>query len=122
MIPWHFFPLDLPFFSLVLISDKKKILKVFFCNQIYSKCFPTGNANEFCDHVFRTFDSDKNGFIDFYDLFSDEESEQHGVFSFEFTEEDIKRSEILKFIVRKIKDINNQEEVRKRNIPEERFL
>jgi len=32
---------------------------------IYSKCFPTGNANEFCDHVFRTFDSDKNGFIDF---------------------------------------------------------
>merc|ERR1712087_587019 len=32
---------------------------------IYSKCFPTGNANDFCDHVFRTFDSDKNGFIDF---------------------------------------------------------
>jgi len=32
---------------------------------IYSKCFPTGNANEFCDHVFRTFDTDKNGFIDF---------------------------------------------------------
>merc|ERR1711983_766565 len=33
--------------------------------KIYSKCFPTGNAAEFCDHVFRTFDSDKNGFIDF---------------------------------------------------------
>ena len=33
--------------------------------KIYSKCFPTGNATEFCDHVFRTFDSDKNGFIDF---------------------------------------------------------
>lgn len=32
---------------------------------IYSKCFPTGNANDFCDHVFRTFDTDKNGFIDF---------------------------------------------------------
>ncbi|QQP57274.1 Neuronal calcium sensor 2 [Caligus rogercresseyi] len=32
--------------------------------QIYSKCFPSGNANEFCDHVFRTFDMDKNGFID----------------------------------------------------------
>ena len=32
---------------------------------IYSKCFPTGNANEFCDHVFRTFDTDKNGYIDF---------------------------------------------------------
>ena len=33
--------------------------------KIYSKCFPSGNAREFCDHVFRTFDSDKNGFIDF---------------------------------------------------------
>jgi len=27
--------------------------------------FPNGNAEEFCDHVFRTFDMDKNGFIDF---------------------------------------------------------
>ena len=24
-----------------------------------------GNAEEFCSHVFRTFDSDNNGFIDF---------------------------------------------------------
>lgn len=27
--------------------------------------FPSGNAEEFCDHVFRTFDMDKNGYIDF---------------------------------------------------------
>merc|ERR1712115_397734 len=33
--------------------------------KIYSKCFPGGNAGQFCDHVFRTFDSDKNGFVDF---------------------------------------------------------
>merc|ERR1712217_427759 len=33
--------------------------------KIYSKCFPAGCVSEFCDHVFRTFDSDKNGFIDF---------------------------------------------------------
>ncbi len=43
--------------------DGKLTPKAFM--QIYSKCFPTGNANEFCDHVFRTFDTDKNGFIDF---------------------------------------------------------
>merc|ERR1711970_344962 len=33
--------------------------------KIYCKCFPDGNAKDFCDHVFRTFDSDKNGYIDF---------------------------------------------------------
>merc|ERR1719430_1650313 len=33
--------------------------------KIYSQCFPAGNAKEFCEHVFRTFDSDKNGFVDF---------------------------------------------------------
>ena len=33
--------------------------------KIYSKYFPSGNAEEFCEHVFRTFDSDKNGFVDF---------------------------------------------------------
>ena len=59
----------------------------------------------------------KNGFIDFYNLFSDEDSAQHGVFSFEFTEEDIKRSEILKFIVRKIRNINNYENTRNKPVP-----
>lgn len=59
----------------------------------------------------------KNGFIDFYDLFSDEDSAQHGIFSFEFTEEDIKRSEILKFIVRKIRNINNYENTRNKPVP-----
>merc|ERR1712193_271242 len=33
--------------------------------KIYSKCFPVGCVNDFCDHVFRTFDTDGNGFIDF---------------------------------------------------------
>lgn len=33
--------------------------------EMYKLFFPHGNAQEFCDHVFRTFDTDKNGFIDF---------------------------------------------------------
>merc|ERR1712215_420194 len=41
-----------------------KLTPATFC-EIYSKCFPTGNAKEFCKHVFRTFDIDKNGVIDF---------------------------------------------------------
>ncbi|KAK2579120.1 hypothetical protein KPH14_001291 [Odynerus spinipes] len=32
---------------------------------MYKTFFPSGHAEEFCDHVFRTFDMDKNGYIDF---------------------------------------------------------
>ncbi len=42
----------------------------------------------------------------FYDLFDSEESRNNGIFTFEFDEDDILRSEILKFIVKKIKEIN----------------
>jgi len=44
----------------------------------------------------------QNGFLDFYNLFSDEDSQKNGIYTFEFTEEDIKRSAILKFIIKKI--------------------
>ena len=33
--------------------------------KIYSKFFPSGNATLFCEHIFRSFDSDNNGSIDF---------------------------------------------------------
>ena len=32
---------------------------------MYTKIFPGGNAEKFSENVFRTFDTDKNGFIDF---------------------------------------------------------
>ena len=32
---------------------------------MYKMFFPSGNAEQFCDHTFRTFDADKNGTIDF---------------------------------------------------------
>lgn len=32
---------------------------------MYKTFFPNGNAQEFCEHVFRLFDADHNGYIDF---------------------------------------------------------
>lgn len=45
------------------------------------------------------------GFEKLYDLFSDEESKENGIYTFSFTEEDIVRSKIVKFIVNKLKNL-----------------
>jgi len=44
----------------------------------------------------------RTGFTEFFDVFSDKESEENGVYTFEFGEEDIKRSKILRFLIKKI--------------------
>lgn len=33
--------------------------------EVYSTFFPTGNPDKFCEHVFRSFDKDNSGKIDF---------------------------------------------------------
>ena len=44
----------------------------------------------------------KSGFADMYSLFNDDESKEKGIHTFHFGAEDIKRSEILKFVIEKI--------------------
>ena len=44
----------------------------------------------------------RSGFEDIFNTFDDKESEENGVFCFKFTHDDIMRSEMLKFIVKKL--------------------
>ena len=49
----------------------------------------------------------KSGFAPMFDLFNDEESVSKGIHSFKFGKEDILRSEILKFIIKKLDSKTN---------------
>jgi len=47
----------------------------------------------------------KSGFVKVMNAFDDEESRKNGIFIFRFTEEDVVRSGLVKFIIKKIRDI-----------------
>jgi phosphate starvation-inducible PhoH-like protein len=47
------------------------------------------------------------GFSRICDIFSDEESQKYGIFHFEFTKEDIVRSEFVKFVIEKLENEKN---------------
>ncbi len=57
-------------------------------------------------------DIHKSGFMDMFNIFDDSYSRRRGIECFRFTEEDIKRSAILKFIVTKIADHRNKSDLR----------
>ena len=48
----------------------------------------------------------KSGFVKLTSLFDDEESQKNGIFTFKFTEEDIVRSGLVKYIIKKIKKLS----------------
>ena len=52
--------------------------------------------------------SKQGGFEKLWNLFNDETSEQHGIFCFEFKEEDIMRSELCKYVVGKFKKLKDR--------------
>ena len=55
-----------------------------------------------CGDYMQSDISGKSGFKDMFDLFDDEQSKEKGIHCFAFGIEDIKRSEILKYIIKKI--------------------
>ena len=40
-------------------------LTKFHLHSLFKKLFPGGDSETFCNHIFRIFDSDGNGFLDF---------------------------------------------------------
>jgi phosphate starvation-inducible PhoH-like protein len=61
----------------------------------FSKCFVCGDPDQ-CD-----LRGNDGAFYDLLDLFNDEESRSQGIFTFEFGPEDILRSELCKFLVKR---------------------
>lgn len=57
----------------------------------------------------RQADIRDSGFTDIYNLFNDEESRQNGIFTFEFTKDDIVRSSFVKFIMGKLESLDNKD-------------
>ena len=43
---------------------------------MYRMLIPEGNTEKFCEHVFRTFDADNNGYIDFLEFLFDSHNVQ----------------------------------------------
>lgn len=70
----------------------------------YSKCFVLGDTQQ-SDLP----KSKQGGFYKIMDYFCDEEGEKHGIYKFKFTEEDIMRDELTKFIVKRYTYFKNIE-------------
>ena len=50
----------------------------------------------------------KSGFMKIMSAFDDDESKENGIYTFKFTEEDIVRSSLVKYIVKKLKNVKPQ--------------
>jgi phosphate starvation-inducible PhoH-like protein len=58
-----------------------------------------------CGDTMQSDIGNKSGFANIQNLFNDQASKEQGIHTFEFDENDIIRSELVKFIVRKIKSL-----------------
>jgi len=81
-------------------SSVKEILT--FLSRIgrYCKTFVCGDPEQ--------ADIKNSGFDIVYNLFNNQESRDQGIYCWEFTEEDVMRSDLCKFITKKFRELNNQ--------------
>jgi phosphate starvation-inducible PhoH-like protein len=77
---------------------KKELITMMTRTGEFSKVFMCGDPQQ----------SDigpRSGFRDIFNLFNDDDSKENGIYTFEFTDDDILRSALVKFIVKKIKSL-----------------
>jgi phosphate starvation-inducible PhoH-like protein len=77
---------------------KKELVTLMTRTGEFSKVFVCGDPQQ-------SDINGRSGFQSIFNLFNDDESKSHGIYTFEFTEDDILRSELVKFIVQKIKNL-----------------
>ena len=58
-----------------------------------------------CGDAMQSDIGNKTGFISIMNLFTDDASKERGIFSFQFTEDDIVRSKLVKFIIQRLKSL-----------------
>ena len=58
-----------------------------------------------CGDAMQSDIGNKTGFSPIMELFSDEQAKTKGIFSFQFTEDDIVRSQLVKFIIQRLKSL-----------------
>jgi phosphate starvation-inducible PhoH-like protein len=76
-----------------LMSRVGEFSKLFLCGDPEQSDLPVG----------------KSGYNKVFDLFNTDEAKEHGIFCFEFNENDIVRSELCKYITQQFKVLNYQE-------------
>jgi phosphate starvation-inducible PhoH-like protein len=77
---------------------KKELVTLMTRTGEFSKVFVCGDPQQ-------SDINGRSGFQSIFNLFNDDESKEHGIYTFEFTEDDILRSALVKFIVQKIKNL-----------------
>ena len=77
---------------------QKEIITLITRTGEFSKVFIIGDPEQ-------TDIGNKSGFTKIVNVFDDAESRENGIFTFKFTEEDIVRSGLVKYIIKKIKNL-----------------
>lgn len=77
---------------------KKELITLMTRTGEFSKVFLLGDPNQ-------SDINGRSGFQSIFNLFSDDQSKENGIYTFEFTEDDILRSALVKYIVQKMKNL-----------------